>query len=258
VSATDHLHDIRGSASDLQCFARLWEWERVVRESVSLVLETHITYTVFQPVFRLDSGSPELCGHEAFTRFPTAPRIPVGLWFRTAHEIGLGDRLERLAASTAVDSCRSCEAGGFLNVNASLATAVDIVIDVRPRLESQLVVDVPCSSVLDRGFESVVDRLRDSGASVSLDDTPLDRLHDLRPRIEALKPDFLKVDVVAGLFDDAMGRFNLAEAAAWCRDSGIDMVAERVELQRDLDRLYDLGVAMAQGYSLARPARPTA
>ena len=257
MNVTDHLHTVRGSGAELECFAQLWEWERLVRESVSLVLERRISYTVFQPVFQIDEGSPVVCGHEAFARFPTAPRVPVGLWFRTSRELGLGDELERLTASVAIESSAVLGGIGFLDLNASPECSAEIVAEARPRMRQALVVDLPFSSLDDPGFAGCVERLHGLDAQVALDDCPLDLLHEARDRIAEVGPDYVKIDIATGLFDSPMGAFNLAAGAAWCRDAGIWLVAERVEQRGDLERLYDLGVSMAQGYTLARPSART-
>jgi EAL domain-containing protein (putative c-di-GMP-specific phosphodiesterase class I) len=253
VSSCDLLHGVGGSEAELRCLARFWEWERFVRQNLPAVLEEKLVTSLFQTLFRLSGGLVVPCGYEALARFTTGPGIPVGLWFRTAREAGFGAELEKLAAGTAVDSCSLLPAERFLNVNVSLGTVCEVVDEIAPHLGVPLVVDIPHTALWEEGCRATFEVLRSSAVAISLDDTPLDQLFDLRPEIEVAGPDYLKVDVLVGLFDSPMGRFNLAEGAAWCRDSGIVLIAERVEALDDLEMLYDLGVEMAQGYSLARP-----
>lgn len=254
TSTADLLHSLPGSQLDLRFFVRFWEWEHSVRENLPRVLAERDIAVAFQPIFRLDDGRAIPCGFEALARFPIAPRIPVGLWFRTARDVGVGYELERLAASTAAGACSELSADRFLNINVSLTNVSDVVNDIAPRLDAPLVVDLPCTALRDEACHATFDQLRASGVEVSLDDIPLDQLYSLRPVIGAVQPRYLKVDVLSGLFDNPMGRFNLAEGAAWCRDAGIALVVERIESPEDLEMLHDLGVEMAQGYSLARPA----
>ncbi len=251
---TDLLHSLPGSQLDLRFFVRFWEWEHSVRENLPRVIEERAITVAFQTIFHLDDGRAVPCGYEALARFPIAPRIPVGLWFRTARDVGLGNELERLAARTASGSCSQLSADQFLNINVSLTNVHDVVNDIAPRLEAPLVVDLPCISLRDEACHATFEQLGASGVQVSLDHIPLDQLYSLRPVIHAARPRYVKVDVLSGLFDDPMGRFNLAEGAAWCRDVGIGLVVERVERAEDLEMLHGLGVEMAQGYSLARPA----
>lgn len=253
-STPNLLHRLPGSETELRFFARFWEWERTVRVNLPGVLQERSVSTVFQTIFDLDQGHAAPCGYEALTRFPIAPVIPVGLWFRIAHELGLGKELEQVAASAALDSCGRVLSGHFLNINMSLTSASDLVCEIAPGLDATLVVDVPCTSLQDQACGYLFEHLHSLGAQVSLDDTPLGQLHNLRQPIRTARPRYVKVDVLFGLYDNPMARFNLAEAAAWCRDAGISLIAERVEKPEDLELLHELGVEMAQGYSLARPA----
>lgn len=252
ASMGDLLHRLPGSEADLRIFSRFWGWERFVRRSLPRVLERRDLATVFQPIFRLENGQATICGYEALSRFPTGPRIPVGLWFRVAREMGLDDRLERLAVETALDSCGVLPEGHFLDLNTSLHRAADVV-RVAGSVGVDLVIDLPCTAIHEPSFGKVAEIVRSGGAGIALDDTPLDQLHAMRSDICRVHPRYLKVDVLVGLFDNPMGRFNLTEAAAWCHDEGIVLVAERVEKAEDLETLGDLGVELAQGYSLARP-----
>jgi EAL domain-containing protein (putative c-di-GMP-specific phosphodiesterase class I) len=95
--------------------------------------------------------------------------------------------------------------------------------------------------------------LRQGGAGIAIDDVPLEDLHVLRPTLLQLRPDCIKVDVLTGLAESQMARFNLAEASAWCQKAGINLIAERVERITDLSVLASVGVEWAQGYSLSRP-----
>lgn len=254
-SSPNLLHSLPGSESELRFFARFWEWERAVKVNLPRVLQERSVSTVFQTIFHLDEGHALPCGYEALARFPIAPAIPVGLWFRIGHEMGLGGQLEQVAASAAVDSSgRVLTADHFLNLNTSLAGAIDLVCTISPDLDAPLVVDVPCTSLQKKSSAYLFEHLQSLRAQVSLDDTPLDQIHGLRQSISAARPQYVKVDVLSGLYDNAMGRFNLAEAATWCRDTGIGLIAERVEKPEDLELLHGLGVEMAQGYSLAPPA----
>jgi EAL domain-containing protein (putative c-di-GMP-specific phosphodiesterase class I) len=135
-----------------------------------------------------------------------------------------------------------------------LTVAIDLVEQMLPQMMSRLVVDIPCTEIGGREPRTVFDRLQVVGAWVAIDDVPVRDLHTVRAMVVDLLPDFVKVDLITGLTDDPLARRELAEAAIWCRGSGITVIAERVTKVTDLQILYDLGVRFAQGYSLARPA----
>src|SRR3970040_3053652 len=95
-------------------------------------------------------------------------------------------------------------------------------------------VDAPYPAMRHPRGEEVFHLLRDGGAGIAVDDVPLEDLHVLRPSLLQLRPDSIKVDVLTGLAESAMARFNLAEGSAWCQDAGIRLIAERVERLSDL------------------------
>ena len=70
------------------------------------------------------------------------------------------------------------------------------------------------------------------------------------------QPDVLKLDMelVRGLHGDRVRRTIVAAVLSVCAELGIVPVAEGVETRAELDALRDMGVALMQGYLLARPA----
>lgn len=250
------VHQIRGSQPDLLAFVRFWQWERTVRLRLSDVLAAGDLKMLFQPIFALQGESRRPRGYEALARFPVAPRIPVGLWFRVASEMGLAHDLELAAAQKAAEVFPRLPDDSLLFVNASLTTAIDLANQMPGQMTSRLVVDIPYTAMADPEYRSVFHQLWEVGPEVAIDDVPVRDLDTVRTMLLALHPDYVKADVITGLTDDPMARFNLAEAAVWCQESDITLIAERVGKVTDLAVLYDLGVQWAQGYSLARPAEP--
>jgi EAL domain-containing protein (putative c-di-GMP-specific phosphodiesterase class I) len=252
-TATVYPHQARGSQSELMAWARYWEWERAIKIELPRIIADTDLRILHQPIFWLGSGVPVARGFEALSRFPVHPRIPVGLWFRTARDMGIGRDLELAAVRAALEPLERVSGKAFLSVNASLDT-VPRLIDVIPNtLASPLIIDLPYAALNDPRSGELCDALRDCGATIAIDDVPIEDLHVLRPSVLALGPDCIKVDVLTGLSDDPMARFNLADGSAWCRGAGIRLIAERVDHVDDLAILYELGVEWAQGYCLSRP-----
>ncbi|HEY4607216.1 MAG TPA: EAL domain-containing protein [Acidimicrobiia bacterium] len=233
--------------------ARYWEWERTVERELPRVIHERDIRILFQPIYRLLRDVPVARGFEALSRFPVAPRIPVGLWFRTAHDLGLARDLELAAIAAAIEALERVSQDAFLCVNASLDTVPELVGLVPVGLHDRLMVDVPYSAMSDPRGEELFHLLRDGGAGIAVDDVPLEDLHVLRPSLLQLRPDCIKVDVLNGLAESTMARFNLAEGSAWCQVEGIRLIAERVERLSDLVVLDEVGVEWAQGYCLSRP-----
>ena len=224
----------------------------MIHELPRVVAEDDIQI-LFQPIYRILRGLPVARGFEALSRFPIAPRIPLGLWFRTAHQLRLANELELAAARAAIKSVSRLSAQAFLCVNASLESVTDLIDIIPESLHQRLIIDLPYSSVRDPRAEELFHALRQGGAGIAIDDVPLDDLHLLRPALLQLRPDCIKVDVLTGLAESPMARFNLAEGSAWCQQAGINLIAERVERMADLSVLSGVGVEWAQGYSLSRP-----
>ena len=233
--------------------ARYWEWERTVERELPRVIDEHDIRILFQPIYRLVEDVPIARGFEALSRFPTAPRIPVGLWFRIARVVGLSRQLELAAINAAIRSLERVTNEAFLCVNVSLETVSDLIPLVPAGLHNRLMVDLPYSALRDSRGEEIFHMLREGGAGIAIDDVPLEDLHVLRPFLLRLRPDCIKVDVLTGLAESAMARFNLAEGSAWCQEAGIRLIAERVERLADLVVLDEVGVEWAQGYCLSRP-----
>jgi len=246
-------HHLRASPKDLMALARFWEWERTVIHQLPRVIDEGDIDVIFQPIYRLLRGLPIARGFEALSRFPVAPRIPLGLWFRTAQDLDLAHDLEIAAVRASIEAVDRLSAEAFVCVNASLESVPDLIELVPESLHERLIIDLPYSSVQSPLAEEMFHILRQGGAGIAIDDVPLDDLHVLRPTLLQLRPDCIKVDVLTGLAESPMARFNLAEGAAWCHEAGINLIAERVERMTDLSVLSGVGVEWAQGYSLSRP-----
>ncbi|MGH8951899.1 MAG: EAL domain-containing protein [Acidimicrobiia bacterium] len=234
-------------------WARYWEWERTIKIELPRIIAETDLQIVHQPIFWLGSSVPAARGFEALSRFPVHPRIPVGLWFRTARDMGIGRDLELAAVRAALEPIERVSGKAFLSVNASLETVPSLIEIIPHPFASPLIIDLPYSALSDPRGSELLNALRDCGASIAIDDVPVEDLHVLRPILLELRPDCIKVDLLTGLADNPMARFNLADGSAWCRGADIRLIAERVEQMDDLAVLYDLGVEWAQGYSLSPP-----
>ncbi len=120
-------------------------------------------------------------------------------------------------------------------------------------LRGRLLVELPFARLHEIDSPAAIETLRAAGAGVAIDDVTLDELHHFRPTLIELHPDCIKVDVLAGIADNAVARFNLTESSTWCREAEITLIAERVERVADLAVLESVGITWAQGYTLSSP-----
>ena len=214
-----------------------------------------------QPIIDLGTGS---LSYEALARWnhPDRGRLAPGRFIPVAEESGL---IRRLGAQLLELGARQAAAlGATLSVNVSvrqfdraLVHRVAALIDEQGLAPGQLVIEITESAVVDGDHAAVVlAGLRAAGADIWIDDfgtgySSLARLASLT--VDALK---LPRQFVADL-DSPHGWGIAASIVALARALDIDVIAEGVETERQLEQVHELGCDAAQGYLLGRP-RPFA
>lgn len=251
-SASISPHHSRCSPTDLMALVRVWEWERTAKDRIRQVIEDGDLTIVYQAIHRLDTATMVPGGYEALARFPAATGIPTGLWFRVAAELGLSVELELATAGKAIEIEGFLPGDLFLSVNVTMP-AIPGLIELLSDQPRRYVLEVSHNALHRPEIDRLLAAIRSAGIKVAIDDVPLSDLHHLEASLARLGPDMVKVDLLGGLTDDPMARFNVAAGVAWCAERGIDLIAERVERRRDLGILCELGVEWAQGYGLSRP-----
>lgn len=228
----------------------LWE----SRAAVERVLDTVGYEPLFQPIVDISSG--EALGYEALTRLKDGS--PVVELLAEADEAGLRHRAEMELLAAALRQAGSGLGSNWLSINlspsvlvertqevASLISACDcqVVIELT---ENERIEDYPA---VGAAFERLGRRVR-----LSVDDTG-SGYASLR-HVIALHPHFLKLDRswITGLDTDETRQALVAGMVAFCRHTNTEMIAEGVETRSELDTLRRLGVRLAQGYLLGRPA----
>ncbi|MGZ4508023.1 MAG: EAL domain-containing protein [Blastococcus sp.] len=211
---------------------------------------------VFQPI--VDLAAATVAGYEALARFPGASGPDV--WFAAAADAGVGPELEALAIHKALLAVDALPADTFLTVNVSphlLGTApVQAALDTRPDLHRVVVELTEHTPVDDLAvLRRQTDLLRERGALIALDDAGSG--YSGLQQMAAIRPQLVKLD--RALVADADGdpvRIALAEMVgefagkidAW-------LLAEGIETPSELAAFTGLGVPLAQGWLLGRPAR---
>lgn len=218
---------------------------------------------VFQPI--VDVARGVVAGYETLARFQDAdggpsPATP-DRWFAAADAAGVGARVEALVVRRCLDLRADLPPNCFLTVNVSphlltepeladlLLSAGDLAPLVLELTEHQDVADL-------RPLLDVQDRLRDRGALVALDDagsgySGLQQLTAVRPQLIKLDRalvDGADRDPVKLALAQLLGEFG-ARIDAW-------LLAEGVETWGEMEAFSRLGVPLAQGYLLGRPAPP--
>ncbi len=220
---------------------------------------------VFQPIVDVSQGV--LAGYETLARFRAADGTPSPAtpdrWFAAADAAGIGARVEALVVARCLRLRPDLPPNCFLTVNVSphlltepeladlLLDAGDLAPLILELTEHQDVADL-------RPLLAVQDALRDRGALIALDDagsgySGLQQLTSLRPQLikldRALVAD-VDQDPVKLALAQLLGDFG-ARIDAW-------LLAEGVETWEEMEAFSRLGVPLAQGFLLGRPAPPWA
>ncbi|MGX5656592.1 EAL domain-containing protein [Geodermatophilus nigrescens] len=220
---------------------------------------------VFQPI--VDVARGVVAGYEALARFTAADGSPSAAtpdrWFAAADAAGIGARAEAMVVERCLQLRHELPPNCFLTVNVSphlltdpaladlLLGAGDLTPLVLEFTEHQDVADL-------RPLLDLRDRLRDRGALVALDDAGSG--YSGLQQLTAVRPQLIKLDraLVAGADTDdvklalaqLLGEFG-GRIDAW-------LLAEGVETWAETEAFARLGVPLAQGYLLGRPAEPWA
>lgn len=226
---------------------------------------------VFQPIVDLRTG--DLIGHEVLGRFPSA--APEALHHRAtdppsllelAHRHGRLLDLDRAWRALAIETvARRPERGSvfFLNVDPRVIDEPSFLTGFTRRLLDQLGLSpsrfvlelTEAGASLDSGrIARFVQHYASQGFRIALDDVGAG--YASLTALVRLRPHFLKLDkeLVSGLSTDPM-RINLVRALAdFGRRSNLQVIAEGIETERDLEALLYAGVSLGQGYLLGRPA----
>jgi EAL domain-containing protein (putative c-di-GMP-specific phosphodiesterase class I) len=210
---------------------------------------------VFQPI--VDLAAARVAGYEALSRFPGTAGPDV--WFAAADDAGLGAELEALAVHKALAAVPDLPVDTFLTVNVSphllgsgpvqdaLATREDL-----RRVVIELTEHAPVKD-LDMLGRQTAD-LRERGALIALDDagsgySGLKQMAELRPQIVKLDRALVAdadSDPVRLALAEMLGEF-AGRIDAW-------LLAEGIETPAELAVFHRLGVPLAQGWLLGRPA----
>jgi EAL domain-containing protein (putative c-di-GMP-specific phosphodiesterase class I) len=221
---------------------------------IQTLIDTASLEVALQPVFDIHDG--RCLGVEALARFPEAYGNTETV-FQSAHSVGLGAPLERLALTHAVTVLPGLSEEQFLAVNLTPQVALELArtIDHRPDLMSHLVLEITEHAAVD-GYAQLREALRPlrrHGLRLAIDDAGAGYA-SLKHVIE-LEPDIIKVDrsLIDGLAVDRARRSVVSAFVLLALDLGAFVIAEGIERPDDLEAVRDLGVDAAQGYLFARP-----
>jgi EAL domain-containing protein (putative c-di-GMP-specific phosphodiesterase class I)/DNA-binding NarL/FixJ family response regulator len=211
---------------------------------------------VYQPIVRLPSR--EVVGFEALARFAAEPIRSPDAWFREAAEVGLGLELELVATRMALRDLDELPPEAYLSLNLShrAATSPRLLEALDGAPLRRVVVEITEHERVEDYEElaASLERLRARGARIAIDDAGAgfaSLRHTLR-----LDPDTIKLDIsLTRSIDGDRGKRALARALiSFAQEMRMEIVAEGIETEAELETLLGLGARLGQGFYLARPA----
>lgn len=230
--------------------------DRVELQSrIQTVLREEALDTVFQPIVDLSSGRMVAC--EALSRFRSPEGEPPDWWFAAAERVDLAVELELLAMRRALALLPQVPAHLHVSVNAgprtllhpqfpALVRSVDLQRLVLELTEHESVPDYAA-------LLAVLQPLRAQGMRLSVDDAGSG--YAGLSHILQLQPDVIKLDrsLIVGVHADPIRRALATAMACFAGSIGVEIIAEGLERQDDVDCLRQLGIRQVQGFLFWRP-----
>ena len=227
------------------------------------ILEQRKLSALFQPIIDLEGG--EFLGFEGLIRGPADSHLhsPINL-FCAAEQQGLSLEIEMLSRQIVLESFAKQKLPGKLFLNVSSETLAHPSFKNGQTLEfmralkldpAQVVIEITENQpTFDfEGMRNALLHYRAMGFQIAIDDLGAG-FSSLRLWSE-LRPDFIKIDMhfVQGVDRDPVKLQFLKSIQSIARHCGTRVIAEGVETEAELKAVKDLGIALGQGYFIARP-----
>jgi EAL domain-containing protein (putative c-di-GMP-specific phosphodiesterase class I) len=211
-----------------------------------------------QPIVELTSGA--VVGYEMLSRFSGPWAANPDVWFAAAEHWGFNGVLQARVLRMGIAARAMLPPDTFLTVNVDPHLLADV--DVADALIStgdlsRFVLELTEHTRTSPGASSlaVLAHIREAGGMIAMDDAGtgyagLSSLLSMRPQIVKLDR-----DLITGLDTDPVKRALVEVFGDLAGRMDTWILAEGIETRAELDAVIRLGVPLAQGWALARPAR---
>ncbi len=216
-------------------------------------------WIAYQPIVELSSGV--VFGYEALLR-SAEPALPhPGAVLDAAERLGRLDDIGRAVRSKAPQPMSGAPSKVlFVNLHASDLDDQTLAVEGSPlaAIASRVVLEITERASLDhvKDVRGTVAQLREMGFRFAVDD--LGAGYAGLTSFAQLEPEFVKLDMtlVRDIHKNPVKQKLVRSMAALCKDMGIVVVAEGIEVVEERTAVADLGCDLAQGFLLARPGKP--
>jgi EAL domain-containing protein (putative c-di-GMP-specific phosphodiesterase class I) len=216
-------------------------------------------WMAYQPI--VEASTHAVFGYEALLRSgePTLPHP--GAVLDAAERLGRLDDVGRRVRSIAPGPISSAPPPAllFVNLHASdlndeaLSSLSGPLTSIAPRVVLEITERASLQCVSD--VRSRVARLRELGFRIAIDD--LGAGYAGLTSFAQLEPEFVKLDMslVRDVHKNSVKRKLVRSMTSLCKDMGIVVVAEGIEVAEERDTVIDLGCDLLQGYLFGKPGR---
>jgi EAL domain-containing protein (putative c-di-GMP-specific phosphodiesterase class I)/CHASE3 domain sensor protein len=224
------------------------------RRRIGATIASAAFRSVFQPIVDLASGGT--VGFEALTRFDDGARPDIT--FATARQCGMGIELEAVTLELALREGRHLVPPGAwlsLNVSPPLLAHEGTLGRMLTDRSRPVVLEITEHEAIEAYAPLREAMLRlGPGVRLAVDDVGAG-VANFAHLVE-LRPNFIKIDVglVRGVDLDPSRRGVIAGLVQFAAEVGCQVIAEGIETEAERATVAKLGVKLAQGYLLARPA----
>ncbi|HEX7471584.1 MAG TPA: EAL domain-containing protein, partial [Candidatus Limnocylindrales bacterium] len=224
-----------------------------IRLRIARIIGEAAFQPVFQPIVDIPSGVR--VGYEALTRFSNG--IRPDLVFAAARAVGLESELEMAALAASIKAAAGLPTDAWLSLNVSpaLVTGEGRLARLLRAADRPLVLEVTEHVVVAdyEALRTAIHLLRPE-VRVAVDDAGSGIANF--GHIVELRPAFVKIDIglVRGIDSDLTRQAMMVGLLHFATASASRTIAEGVETELELATLRALGVPLAQGYLLGRPA----
>lgn len=217
-------------------------------------------WLAYQPIVHLTTRT--VFGYEALLRSTEATLPHPGAVLDAAEQLGRLDEVGRTVRQKAPVPMGLAPPSALLFVNLHAADLSDETLTSRDApltaIASRVVLEITERASLDhvKNVRSKVAQLRELGFRIAIDD--LGAGYAGLTAFAQLEPDFVKLDMslVRGIHQNIVKQKLVRTMADLCRDMGIMVVAEGIEVPEERDVIQEIGCDLIQGYLFARPGKP--
>lgn len=229
------------------------------------ILESETLTTHFQPI--VDLRKNKIFAYECLTRgvLPNGKLMYPNELFEKSNRNDTNFRLDKLCRESALKTAavKKINAKVFINFIPTAIYDPKFCLQSTVKWAKQLELDpknivfevVETENVEDKvHLKQILNYYRQQGFKIALDDVG-EGYSSLNMIID-IKPDIIKVDrnIIDGIDKDELKQSVYKALQSLCIDNDIEILAEGIETQEELDTVKKLGVDYAQGYFFARPS----